>query len=52
MLNFSRVVALAAVMLMSFGPAAQAKELRVAAAKPQVSTQAVEPVDFTLYWYV
>ena len=52
MLNFSRVGVLAAVMVMSFGSAAQSKELRGAAAKPQVSAQAVESVDFTLYWYV
>jgi hypothetical protein len=52
MLNLSRVIALAAVMMMTFGSAVQAKELRGAAAKPQVSDQAVESVDFTLYWYV
>lgn len=52
MLNLSRVIAMTAVMMMTFGPAVQAKELRAAAAKPQVPAQAVESVDFTLYWYV
>ncbi len=51
MLNFSRVLALVAVM-MSFGSVAQAKELQAATAKPQTPTQAVESTDFTLHWYV
>lgn len=51
MLNLSRVIALVAVVL-TFGSAVQAKEPRAASAKPQMSAQAVESVDFTLYWYV